>query len=132
MERARQQDAPATPRADTVPAEHRLTLDQGVDLIDHAHGLHLSPEVLADICESGWEPCRVDGRGGWAVDAAGVSRENAARELMVRIARLASERQDAADVMDEPPAGDEAAQSVRRCGLDTPSTPPISSGARFG
>lgn len=95
-----------------MPAEHRLTLDQGVDLIDQAHGLHLSPEVLADICESGWEPCRLDGRGMWAVDAAGVSGESTARELMARIARLASERQDAADVMDEPPAGAEAAQSI--------------------
>ena len=90
----------------------RLSIDEGVDLINHAHGLRLTRDVLVDICESGWDPCRLDEHGDWAVDAAGVSGEDAARELMERIARLASERQDAADVMGRPPAGAEAEQSI--------------------
>ena len=96
-----------------MPEEQaRLTIDEGVELINHAHGLQLSREVLVDICESGWEHCRRNEQGDWTVDAAGVSDENAARGLMERVARLASERQEAADVMDDPPAGAEAEQNV--------------------
>ena len=84
--------------------EHgRLTIDEAVGLINQAHGLDLSREVLVDICESGWDPCRLESQGEWSFDADKVSGETAARELMERVARLASERQDAADVMDEPP-----------------------------
>ncbi len=92
--------------------EQRLSVDQGVDLIDHAHGLPLSREVLVDICESGWHACRHEGQSGWTIDAAGASGDGAARELMERVARLASERQDAEESMLEQPEGAEADEDI--------------------
>jgi hypothetical protein len=90
----------------------RLTVDEGVDYINHTHGVPLSPEVLVDICESGWDPCRLDRQGDWTIDQDAVSGEDRARELVRRVARLASERQDAEDVMEEPPAGAEAEEDI--------------------
>ncbi|NLE21900.1 MAG: hypothetical protein GX624_03835 [Actinobacteria bacterium] len=81
----------------------RLTVDEAVGLVDRAHGLGLSREVLVDICESGSYLCRLESQGEWSLDADKVGVEDAARELMERTARLASEREGAEDVADEPP-----------------------------
>jgi hypothetical protein len=90
----------------------RLTIDEAVDRIGHEHGIRLSPEVLVDICESGWDLCRLDGGGDWSIDAARIAGEETAHDLMERVARLASERQVAADVMDDPPTGAAAGQDI--------------------
>ena len=96
-----------------MPGEHRrLSVDEGVDLINQQHGLPLTHEVLVDICESGWDACRHEHQGDWSIDGTEASEEAAARVLMERVARLASERQDAGDAMLEPPAGAEAGEDI--------------------
>ncbi len=96
-----------------MPAqEDRLTVDEGVDYLTTTTGVPLSPEVLVDICESGWDPCRLDREQGWTIAAGDISGEDTARQLMERIARLASEREDAAEAMVEPPAGAEGDEDI--------------------
>ena len=96
-----------------MPAEQsRLSVDEGVDFINQQHGVPLTHDVLVDICESGWDACRHERKGDWSIDRSEASEEATARVLMERVARLASERQDAADAMDDPPAGAEADQGI--------------------
>ena len=92
--------------------QNRLSVDEGVDLIQHDYGVPLSREGLVDICESGWAPCHLDGRGAWTIDAGEFTTRDVTHDLMQRIARLATERQEAEETMEEPPAGAEAEENI--------------------
>jgi hypothetical protein len=92
--------------------QHNVSVDEGADFIRRQYGLPLSREGLLEVCDSGWDACHFDDQGRWTIDPGGLASTDAARELADRIERLAADRRDAADAMEEPPAGAEAGEDI--------------------
>jgi len=85
--------------------QHNVSVDEGADFIRRQYGLPLTRVGLLEVCDGGWAACHFDDQGRWTIDPEGLISNEAPRELAERIKRLASDRQEAAGVMEEPPAG---------------------------
>jgi hypothetical protein len=94
------------------PEQHTVSVDEGADFIRRQYGLELTREGLLEVCDSGWKACRFDDQGRWTIDPVALAGGDAPRELAQRRERLAADRQEAEDAMEEPPAGAEAAEDI--------------------
>jgi hypothetical protein len=92
--------------------QHNVSVGQGADFIRRQYGLPLTREGLLEICDSGWQACRFDDQGRWMIDPEGLVDGDAPRELARHIERLAAERSDVQDMMEEPPGGREAGEGI--------------------
>lgn len=94
------------------PEQHNVSVDEGADFIRRQYGLPLTRIGLLEICDDGWQACRLDGQGRWAIDPAALTADDAPRELARRVERLAGDRREAESAMTEPPAGAEAGEDI--------------------
>jgi hypothetical protein len=94
------------------PEQHNVSVDEGADFIRRQFGLPLTREGLLEVCDDGWQACRLDEQGRWEIDPAGLIEGDVSRHLAQRIEKLAADRQDAADIMTEPPGGAEAGEDI--------------------
>jgi hypothetical protein len=90
--------------------QHNVSVDAGADFIQRQYGLPLTRVGLLEVCDAGWPACHFDDQGRWTIDPEGLISSEAPRELAERIERLASDRQEAAGAMEEPPAGPEGSE----------------------
>jgi hypothetical protein len=90
--------------------QHNVSVDEGADFIRRQYGLPLTRVGLLEVCDGGWAACHFDEQGRWTIDPEGLISNEAPRELAERIERLASDRQEAAGVMEEPPAGEQGSE----------------------
>jgi hypothetical protein len=95
-----------------VYEHHNVSVGEGADFIRRQYGLPLTREGLLEVCDSGWDACHYDEQGRWTIAPEGLASRDAPRELADRIERLATDRQEAAGAMEEPPAGAEAGEHI--------------------